>query len=94
MRNESAEDFLELLKEWEKLCKRYNSTVEERKLPCRSKYSGEKKQEVHDNSDDEFEVSKLVDICFGDPKETGNRGLYFKVINPISTFRYSVFFSH
>ncbi|WVZ24126.1 hypothetical protein V8G54_002670 [Vigna mungo] len=79
VRNESAEDFLELLKEWEKLCKRYNATVAERKLPCRSNYSETKKQEVHDVSDDEFEVSKLVDICFGDPKETGNRGLYFKV---------------
>ncbi|BAT75263.1 hypothetical protein LR48_Vigan01g165500 [Vigna angularis] len=79
VRNESAEDFLELLKEWEKLCKRYNATVAERKLSCRSKYPETTKQEVHDVSDHEFEVSKLIDICFGDPKETGNRGLYFKV---------------
>lgn len=92
MRNESAEDFLELLKEWEKLCKRYNTTVAERKLPCRSN-SGAKKKEVDDISATEFEVSKLVDICFGDPNETGNRGLYFKVINPMSTFGYSVFVS-
>ncbi|KAK7346247.1 hypothetical protein VNO80_20762 [Phaseolus coccineus] len=79
VRNESAEDFLELLKEWEKLCKRYNTNVAERKLPCRSNYSGAKEQEVRDTSATEFEVSKLVDICFGDPNETGNRGLYLKV---------------
>jgi len=95
VRNESAEDFLELLKEWEKLCKRYNTNVVERKLPCRSNYSGSKEQEVHDNSATEFEISKLVDICFGDPNETGNRGLYLKVINPMSnlTFGYLDFVS-
>lgn len=28
----------------------------------------------------EYEVDKLVDICYGDPTETGKRGLKFKVI--------------
>ncbi|KAL5172715.1 DNA (cytosine-5)-methyltransferase CMT2 [Glycine soja] len=82
VRNESAEDFLELLKAWEKLCKRYNVSSTERKLPFRSNSSGAKKRgnsEVHDISDGELEVSKLVDICFGDPNETGKRGLYLKV---------------
>lgn len=27
----------------------------------------------------EYEVSKLVDICYGDPNKTGKRGLNFKV---------------
>ncbi|TKY58485.1 DNA (cytosine-5)-methyltransferase CMT2 [Spatholobus suberectus] len=82
VRNESAEDFLELLKEWEKLCKRYNASDAERTLPFRSNSSGAKKRvnsEVHDIAAGEFEVSKLVDICFGDPNETGKRGLYLKV---------------
>ncbi|KAH1205842.1 DNA (cytosine-5)-methyltransferase CMT2 [Glycine max] len=82
VRNESAEDFLELLKAWEKLCKRYNVSSTERKLPFRSNSSGAKKRgnsEVHDISYGELEVSKLVDICFGDPNETGKRGLYLKV---------------
>jgi len=94
VRNESAEDFLELLKAWEKLCKRYNVSSTERKLPFRSNSSGAKKRgnsEVHDISYGELEVSKLVDICFGDPNETGKRGLYLKVINPMSTFEYSFF---
>lgn len=27
----------------------------------------------------EYEVSSLVDICYGDPSETGQHGLKFKV---------------
>lgn len=33
---------------------------------------------------DEYEVSRLVDICFGDPNETGKRGLNFKVKDVLS----------
>lgn len=87
MRNESAEDFLQLLKEWEKLCKRYNVGDIERKTPMRSRSSGEKKQvnsQADDSSDDELEVSRLVDICYGDPSKTGKHSLYLKVINLIS----------
>ncbi|KAK7386807.1 hypothetical protein VNO78_27143 [Psophocarpus tetragonolobus] len=82
VRNESADDFLELLKEWEKLCKHYNVSNGERELPVRSNSSGANKRghsEVNDISDGEFEVSELVDICFSDPNKTGKRGLYFKV---------------
>lgn len=28
----------------------------------------------------EYEVGGLVDICYGDPSETGKRGLKFKVL--------------
>ncbi|KAF7809440.1 DNA (cytosine-5)-methyltransferase CMT2 isoform X2 [Senna tora] len=83
VRNESTEDFLDLLKEWEKLCKRFEVSNSERKVSLRPKSSeGEKEQvksQVEDLSPDEFEVSRLVDICYGDPSETGKRGLYFKV---------------
>lgn len=84
MRNESADDFLELLKEWDKLCKRYNVSDTERTIPLRSKSSGVKEQgnaQAHDIPDDELEVSRLVDICYGDPSKTGKRSLYLKVIN-------------
>lgn len=36
----------------------------------------------HDDSDsesEEYEVEKLVDICYGDPDNTGKDGLKFKV---------------
>lgn len=31
------------------------------------------------NSPVEFEVAKLVDICYGDPNDTGKCGLHFQV---------------
>ncbi|KAH7532322.1 hypothetical protein FEM48_Zijuj04G0007600 [Ziziphus jujuba var. spinosa] len=57
VRNELAEDFLSLLKEWQKLCVYFNLV---------------KNSEI-------FEVEKVLAICYGDPKETGDRGLYVKV---------------
>ncbi|CAN1163709.1 DNA (cytosine-5)-methyltransferase CMT2 [Linum perenne] len=86
VRSEAAEDFLALLKEWEKLCKRFMVTVPK---PSRSKRSTASL--VKDSNNDtlneadidivpgEFEVSRIVDICFGDPKSTGNHGLKLKV---------------
>ncbi|KAF3447847.1 hypothetical protein FNV43_RR08553 [Rhamnella rubrinervis] len=78
VRNEDAEDFLELLKEWEKLCKRCKVNVVENTHLSRSKTS-----RVAENEDEilpeEFEVSKIVDICYGDPTKTGKRQLNFKV---------------
>ncbi|KAL5550863.1 hypothetical protein UlMin_001039 [Ulmus minor] len=78
VRNEAAEDFLDLLKEWEKLCKLYKSDDFERTRSTRSGASSSVKSD-DDSSDEEFEVSKLVDICYGDPNGTDKRGLYFKV---------------
>ncbi|KAH7514814.1 hypothetical protein FEM48_Zijuj11G0130500 [Ziziphus jujuba var. spinosa] len=78
VRNEAAEDFLELLREWEKLCKRYKLNDVERTCLSRSETSAlaEKEDKVFTR---EFEVSRLVDICYGDPNKTGKRGLNFKV---------------
>jgi len=95
VRNESAEDFLQLLKEWEKLCKRYNVGDTKNKTPLRSRNSGGKKQvnsKADDSSDDDFEVSRIVDICYGDPSKTGKHGLYLKVINLISVNFWLFFF--
>ncbi|TVU07148.1 hypothetical protein EJB05_47190, partial [Eragrostis curvula] len=76
VRNETTEDFLELLKEWEKLCKTYVKL--RRKVKAHSDVSTESSNETS-VSPGEFEVSKLVDVCFGDPNSAGKRGLYFKV---------------
>ncbi|XP_050230866.1 DNA (cytosine-5)-methyltransferase CMT2-like isoform X2 [Mercurialis annua] len=83
IRNEAAEDFLELLKQWEKLCKKYALKDVERMHQSRSNTSSSVKEP--DSLDDvnttpgEYEVSRLVDICYGDPNDTGKRGLHFKV---------------
>lgn len=41
---------------------------------------------------DEYEVSRLVDICYGDPSESGERGLKFKVSLFILPISYAVSF--
>ncbi|XP_038685024.1 DNA (cytosine-5)-methyltransferase CMT2-like isoform X2 [Tripterygium wilfordii] len=82
VRNEAAEDFLELLKAWQKLCKRYASSIE-RTHQSRSMASRVAKDNDGSPSDDispeEYEVSSIVDICYGDPDKTGKHGLKFKV---------------
>lgn len=84
VRNEAADDFLQLLKEWEKLCKQYRVKNLERTYPSRSKISetvwnNASSAKGSDTPPDEHEVSSLVDICYGDPCNTGNHGLKFKV---------------
>jgi len=70
-----AEDFLSLLKEWEKLCKELLS----------SDANQQEDANIDEDSDDdslspgEFEVETLLDICYGDPNYTRKHGLYFKV---------------
>ncbi|XP_057971701.1 DNA (cytosine-5)-methyltransferase CMT2-like isoform X2 [Malania oleifera] len=75
VRNESAEDFLHLLKEWDKLCKRFGTKNVEKVTRSNSKIS----RASQDSNSGEYEVSSLVDICYGDPTNTGKRGLKFKV---------------
>jgi len=79
VRNEATDDFLELLKEWQKLCKQYagQSEVKDRADALTDSSNG-----IPDDSTDppeELEVWKLVDICFGDPNNVRKRCLYFKV---------------
>ncbi|KAK9273931.1 hypothetical protein L1049_018743 [Liquidambar formosana] len=88
VRNESAEDFLLLLKEWEKLCISFSLISGD----LEDKYFDLKSMEDDDDEDDHerndgdgeddsevFEVAKILAICYGDPKDKGERGLYFKV---------------
>ncbi|KAK4480563.1 hypothetical protein RD792_013641 [Penstemon davidsonii] len=80
IRNESGEDFLDLLKEWDRMCKNY-MTYEERELKSRvtREADKDKRSKADKKNSCEFEVEKLVDICYGDPNETGKRALMFKV---------------
>ena len=84
VRHETAEDFLELLKEWEKLCQRYVFNNEGRTLKTKAEDTRDVKSNLDSPSDvkipaGEYEVLHLVDICYGDPSETGKRGLKLKV---------------
>ncbi|KAK6274454.1 hypothetical protein POUND7_004163 [Theobroma cacao] len=79
VRNEAADDFLQLLKEWEKLCKRYAVENAGRRYSSRSTTSQAAGNDANSPNDGELEVSSLVDICYGDPCKTGKHSLYFKV---------------
>ncbi|XVF45907.1 hypothetical protein PTKIN_Ptkin02bG0245900 [Pterospermum kingtungense] len=104
VRNEAAEDFLCLLKEWEKLCQKFSLLESDKTLEngfsetCDEDDDGqgceggeeekeEKKDEKEDKEDDrgsedsseDFEVERLLDVCFGDPNKVKKQGLYFKV---------------
>ncbi|KAF7042152.1 hypothetical protein CFC21_051827 [Triticum aestivum] len=79
VRNETTDDFLELLKEWQKLCKQY---VKESEVNDHADAITEFSNGGPDDSavpPEELEVWKLVDICFGDPSNVRKRCLYFKV---------------
>ncbi|KAG0517431.1 hypothetical protein BDA96_09G088900, partial [Sorghum bicolor] len=80
VRNETTDDFLELLKEWKKLCKTYvkpcSKVKSQSNVPTQSSNGT---PDCSTFSTEEFEVWKLVDICFGDPNGVRKRALYFKV---------------
>lgn len=87
VRNEAADDFLSVLKEWAKLCQ-YLSIYDTNKVPEQSlNFMSEEEEEEEDkeNDDDsnvpneEFEVERLTAVCYGDPNKTKKPGVYFKV---------------
>ncbi|GFP90714.1 DNA (cytosine-5)-methyltransferase cmt3 [Phtheirospermum japonicum] len=81
VRNEDAEDYFLLLKEWEKLCKEFNLVgSKEGEIETNDMQSDE--TEIDDGptvSSGEYEVEKLLAICYGDPNKLKKRGLHFKV---------------
>ncbi|GMJ13672.1 chromomethylase 3 [Hibiscus trionum] len=86
VRNESAEDFLALLKEWEKLCVSFSLSKfkDSEKQSCRSFAIEDDENDEADSEDGDtdgevFEVDKFLAICYGDPNDKGERGLYFQV---------------
>ncbi|KAK6158500.1 hypothetical protein DH2020_005814 [Rehmannia glutinosa] len=82
VRNESADYFLELLRQWEKLCKLYVPDLD-RTLRCEledpPEAEGNMTQLDKEESSGEYEVSSLIDICYGNPNKRGKCGLHFKV---------------
>lgn len=88
VRNESAENFLFLLKEWEKLCASY-SLFESNIAPHPFLKLTTEEDEVEDEEEDDnsegdgdsevFEVEEVLDMCYGDPKESDSTGLYLKI---------------
>lgn len=83
IRNEPAEEFLGLLKEWDKLCKRYvddtgNKTSPRIQRQLQSQRSSNSRTK-NKKSSDEYEVASLVDICYADPNDSGKDGLHFQV---------------
>ncbi|XP_057983068.1 putative DNA (cytosine-5)-methyltransferase CMT1 [Malania oleifera] len=77
VRNEAAEDFLSLLKEWLKLCQKFSLLGSE---PSSIEMDNdEDSDEVSTVPPGEFEVGRLLDVCFGDPNNVQKRGLHFKV---------------
>ncbi|XP_055819789.1 DNA (cytosine-5)-methyltransferase CMT2-like [Solanum dulcamara] len=84
VRNEGVEDFLELLKRWEKLIESYGcsdiKTSSNGELDDRDEGENNDDSQAGSNaSSGEYEVLRLVDICYGDPNNEGKSGLHFKV---------------
>ncbi|KAM0881579.1 hypothetical protein ACQ4PT_032866 [Festuca glaucescens] len=80
VRNEKAENFLSLLREWDTLCKNYdvhNRICLSSDLPRTSNNDENYGNEPFPKGT--FEVERLVDICYGDPNSMGKIGLWFKV---------------
>ncbi|KAM0881728.1 hypothetical protein ACQ4PT_032774 [Festuca glaucescens] len=73
VRNEKAEDFLALLKEWAVLCNKYvHSTDSDATTPV-----DEDDDDNEPLGKDEFVVEKLLEICYGGSGR--KNGVYFKV---------------
>lgn len=86
IRNESAEEFLHLLKEWDKLCKKYvGRDVNSQLSNSRVMRAAEKDASTKTNEKlpaGEYEVACLVDIGYDLPSAKCKRGLKFKVHVP------------
>lgn len=87
VRNESAEDFLHLLKEWEKLCASFLS-LDKNGLASEIENSDDMEEDKSDANDEEdvvgnesevYEVQEILSICYGDPNDDRKPGLYFKI---------------
>ncbi|CAM0911395.1 unnamed protein product [Alopecurus aequalis] len=73
VRNEKAEEFLALLKEWAVLCNTYvNNNDSDTASP-----EEDEDEDVEPLEKDEFVVEKLIGICYGGPGRKD--GIYFKV---------------
>lgn len=85
MRNEKTEDFLALIQQWDALCRKYvvhkNNTLE----PGIDMPLNDADDVNEPLPEDIFDVEELLEICYGDPSNTGKNGLWFKVIDLMFT---------
>ncbi|KAG9142675.1 hypothetical protein Leryth_005435 [Lithospermum erythrorhizon] len=82
VRNESAEDFLELLRRWERLCETHVYDGVGIIVTLHDQLAEENSENSVDDEEEppeEYEVHNLIGICFGDPNNDKKRDLYFKV---------------
>ncbi|KAJ0605724.1 putative DNA (cytosine-5-)-methyltransferase [Helianthus annuus] len=82
VRNEAADDFLSLLKEWEKLCKQFGLLGSKRDEDTNVKSEESDSEEIDESRDPykgEFEVQRLTAVCYGDPNKANKQKLHFKV---------------
>ncbi|CAN1351359.1 DNA (cytosine-5)-methyltransferase CMT1, partial [Linum perenne] len=88
VRNETVDDFLKLIVEWEKLCIRF-SLISSSDPEKKQSYLFDAEEEEDDDSDENdaddpvddseiFEVEKVLSICYGKPDDK-DHDLYFKV---------------
>uniref|UniRef100_A0A0E0NRX5 DNA (cytosine-5-)-methyltransferase n=1 Tax=Oryza rufipogon TaxID=4529 RepID=A0A0E0NRX5_ORYRU len=79
VRNEKTEDFLALIQQWDALCRKYvvhkNDTLE----PGIDMPLNDADDVNEPLPEDIFDVEELLEICYGDPSNTGKNGLWFKV---------------
>nr|XP_043606096.1 DNA (cytosine-5)-methyltransferase CMT3-like [Erigeron canadensis] len=85
VRNEPAEDFLQLLKVWNSLCRRFSliggDDLQPSSNPVRVENDVADDDDAQEDDEDEevFEVDEILSICYGDPKKIKLPGLYFKI---------------
>ncbi|KAI4304846.1 hypothetical protein MLD38_040309 [Melastoma candidum] len=88
VRNETAENFLSVLKDWRRLCKTFGLIENDGLEPLFDELLdvGDDDEVSDDKSDEDevdnekiFEVEKILAIRHGDPEDRKKRGLYFKV---------------
>lgn len=62
------------------MCRQYGR-CEEKELRSRiaTEADEDRQSKTNHKNSCEYEVERLVDICYGDPNDTGKRGLKFKV---------------
>eukprot|EP01018_Ginkgo_biloba_P035158 Gb_03785 [translate_table: standard] len=97
VRNEAAENFLQLIKEWKRLCEMYldftddiDSTTE---FHIYDSCDDEKSEDGFEMDDEEFEVEKLLAIRCVDSSLSNRSGIQFKVYTKLLTARHKSAFS-
>ncbi|KAK3030133.1 hypothetical protein RJ639_038882 [Escallonia herrerae] len=82
VRNETAENFLALLKEWQKLCDSLSLTGNGESGIMKEEEADQDSSaddDVGEDDDEVYEVQKVLSICYGDPREMEKPGLYLKI---------------